>query len=228
VLPDLAEEDWEELGIAAVDMQQLLLAIQRFSAAAGGRGGGIGGGGGAAASRDKAVEEAVKLLRERERELEERVEGWLLSAREVAHVGGGGGAEEAAGAAGAAGGVGERRPSQNSRFSHSHSEMEEEEEYTVARIQALMMQEGWDAPATQPSKTLSASESASRRPHLALRAPGVPGVISKVGVRVRAHINPGVEALQSSSSALLSSAQSSSEALHRQLLAIAKVPRPPA
>jgi hypothetical protein len=220
VLPDLAEEDWEELGIAAVDMQQLLLAIQRFSAAASGRGGGIGGGGGAAASRDKAVEETVKLLRERERELEERVEGWLLSAREVAHLGGGGGGAEEA-----AGGVRERRPSQNSRFSHSHSEMEEEEEYTVARIQALMMQEGWDAPATQPRKTLSASESASRRPHLALRAPGV---ISKVGVRVRAHINPGMEALQSSSSALLSSAQSSSEALHRQLLAIAKVPRPPA
>lgn len=222
MLPDLAEEDWEELGIAAVDMQQLLLAIQRFSAAASSRGGGIGGGGGAAASRDKAVEETVKLLRERERELEERVEGWLLSAREVAHVGGGGGV---GGAEEAAGGVRERRPSQNSRFSHSHSEMEEEEEYTVARIQALMMQEGWDAPATQPSKTLSASESSSRRPHLALRAPGV---ISKVGVRVRAHINPGVEALQSSSSALLSSAQSSSEALHRQLLAIAKVPRPPA
>ena len=220
MLPDLAEEDWEELGIAAVDMQQLLLAIQRFSAAASGRGGGIGGGGGAAASRDKAVEETVKLLRERERELEERVEGWLLSAREVAHLGGGGGGAEEA-----AGGVRERRPSQNSRFSHSHSEMEEEEEYTVARIQALMMQEGWDAPATQPSKTLSASESASRRPHLALRAPWV---ISKVGVGVRAHINPGMEALQSSSSALLSSAQSSSEALHRQLLAIAKVPRPPA
>ena len=124
VLPDLAEEDWEELGVDAADLPRLLAAVERLcraQEAAGGAAGGVGGvlaAGDAETAGDASENAGVEGVERRERAVGEREEQAGGRERE-----------------------GAKEPQARQSPLRAHEiELQDAEAQHVAHIQALMMQ----------------------------------------------------------------------------------------
>ena len=124
VLPDLGEEDWEELGVHAADLPRLLAAVARLCQAQQAAGGASGGVSGVLAPDDaETAGDAGKVagmegMESRERAVREREEQAGGREREVTE---------------------EQQAKQGLRRDHD-IELQDAESQHVAQIQALMMQ----------------------------------------------------------------------------------------